>query len=84
MLRRLRSLLFERVLRSVFACTAAKDHGVGDGVAAEAVEAVHAARHFTCGIEAGHRTGLDVEDLAFGRDGHAAHRVMDARATATA
>lgn len=66
-----RLLLPERVLRGVFARAATEHHGVGDGVAAQAVEAVHAARHFTRGVKARNRTALDVEHFAFGRDGDA-------------
>ena len=52
-------------LSGVRAGGAAEDHAVGDGVAAEAVGAVDAARRFTGGVEARNHLAVDVKHLCF-------------------
>ena len=57
----------------------AEDQKVGQGVAAEAVAAVDAARDLTCGVEARDHVAVLVEDLGLLVDAKTAHRVVDGR-----
>ena len=60
----------------------AEDQKVGQGVAAEAIAAVDAARDLTCGVEARDHVAVLVEDLGLLVDAKTAHRVVDGRRTA--
>ena len=57
----------------------AEDHDVADGVAAQTVGAVDAARRFAGGVETRNDLAVDVKHLSLGVDLQAAHRVVHGR-----
>ena len=65
-----------RLLCRVFSRDTAEHDDVGDRVAAQAVFAVDAAGHFSCGIQTGDHASVGLYDLRLVVDFDAAHRVM--------
>lgn len=65
--------------RRVRTCRTAKDHHVGNGIAAQAVRAMNAARDLTGGVETRNHLAVNADNLRLGVDFQAAHRVMHRR-----
>lgn len=59
-----------------------EDNDIGHCVTADAVTAVDAANHFTCGKSARNRLLTGVQYRGFRIDGHATHRVVNPRGDA--
>ena len=65
-----------RLLCRVLSRDAAEHDDVGDRVTAQAVFAVYAAGHFSCGIQTGYHASVGLYDLRLAVDFDAAHRVV--------